>query len=235
MVLAGVGVSMPRETGRVRPCAAGDAPWPPRATGSATATRCSSWRSRACARRVVASSSELWECAQSGLAIFYDEALAVCLLIFDDVPGHLGKTVLCKFVACKNGFTIYMLLVGRDYAVLGFEADPRHATKRFGVQQESNARLSACEARVLLEGDEYITWMSACPACGTQGEGEADLLSRFAKQVQWALHLVFIVNLATNGSCNRSIFHPAALDFTTPLQRPRRREVRGGHGVAASC
>jgi len=95
---------------------------------------------------------------QDKLKIFYEEELAVHLVIFDEVLDHIvrmdrvlrqplghlllvgasgaGKTVLSKFVSWMNGLTVYTLKVGRNYDVYAFEVDLRAVMKRSGVKQE---------------------------------------------------------------------------------------------------
>ncbi|CAK0878751.1 unnamed protein product [Prorocentrum cordatum] len=89
---------------------------------------------------------------------FYEEELAVHLVIFDEVLDHIvrmdrvlrqplghlllvgasgaGKTVLSKFVSWMNGLTVFCLKVGRNYDVYAFEVDLRHVMKRSGVKGE---------------------------------------------------------------------------------------------------
>jgi len=101
---------------------------------------------------------ELREFVSSKLSIFYEEELAVKLVIFDEVLDHIvrmdrvlrqplghlllvgasgaGKTVLSKFVSWMNGLSVYQLKVGRNYDVLAFEQDLRVVMKRSGVKGE---------------------------------------------------------------------------------------------------
>lgn len=101
---------------------------------------------------------DLREFVQGKLRIFYEEELAVQLVIFDAVLDHIvrmdrvlrqplghlllvgasgaGKTVLSKFVSWMNGLSVYQLKVGRNYDVIQFEADLRVVMKRSGVKAE---------------------------------------------------------------------------------------------------
>jgi len=100
----------------------------------------------------------LREFVHQRMQVFYEEELAVHLVIFDEVLDHIvrmdrvlrqplghlllvgasgaGKTVLSKFVSWMNGLSVYMLKVGRNYDVFAFEVDLRMVMKRSGVKKE---------------------------------------------------------------------------------------------------
>lgn len=101
---------------------------------------------------------ELRAFVEAKLKIFYEEVLAVKLVIFDEVLDHIvrmdrvlrqplghlllvgasgaGKTVLSKFVSWMNGLSIYALKIGKGYDVVSFENDLRMVMKRSGCKKE---------------------------------------------------------------------------------------------------
>ncbi|CEM16453.1 unnamed protein product [Vitrella brassicaformis CCMP3155] len=152
--------------------------------------------------------------------------------------GHLllvgasgaGKTVLSKFVSWMNGLSVFQIKAGRNYDTTAFEADLRHVMKRAGIKEEKitfifdesnalgpaflermNALLAAGEVPGLFEGDEYSQLMSECKAAmaGDIGVDEGELFSRFTKQVQRNLHIVFTMNPANPDFANRQATSPA--------------------------
>lgn len=116
---------------------------------------------------------ELREFVAARLKVFYEEALDVPLVIFDEVLDHVlridnvlrhpighmllvgesgvGKTVLTKFVAWMNGLQVFQIKANNKYTIDQFDEDLRTLFRRVGVEgekicfifDESNALSSA--------------------------------------------------------------------------------------------
>eukprot|EP00923_Selenidium_pygospionis_P010873 GHVN01019032.1.p1 GENE.GHVN01019032.1~~GHVN01019032.1.p1 ORF type:complete len:2863 (-),score=448.94 GHVN01019032.1:301-8082(-) len=152
--------------------------------------------------------------------------------------GHLllvgasgaGKTILSRFVSWLNGLSVFVIKAGRNYDTTAFEADLRVVMKRSGIKGEKitfifdesnalgpaflermNALLASGEVPGLFEADEYIALMAECRgAYGSNvGSEDADLFSKFTKQVQRNLHIVFTMNPANPDFSNRGATSPA--------------------------
>ncbi|KAL8271990.1 hypothetical protein Esti_004114 [Eimeria stiedai] len=143
-----------------------------------------------------------------------------------------GKTILTKFVAWMNGLSIFQIKAGRNYSTASFEQDLRVVMKRAALKEEKiafvidesnalgpaflermNALLASGEVPGLFEGDEYTALINECKvAYGSDylGSGESsELFSRFTKQVQRNLHVVFTMNPANPDFHNRQATSPA--------------------------
>lgn len=116
---------------------------------------------------------ELREFVAARLRVFYEEALDVPLVIFDEVLDHVlridnvlrhpighmllvgesgvGKTVLTKFVAWMNGLSVFQIKANNKYTIDQFDEDLRTLFRRVGIDgekicfifDESNALSSA--------------------------------------------------------------------------------------------
>ncbi|KAL8455832.1 hypothetical protein Emag_000406 [Eimeria magna] len=143
-----------------------------------------------------------------------------------------GKTILTKFVAWMNGLSIFQIKAGRNYSTASFEQDLRVVMKRAALKEEKiafvidesnalgpaflermNALLASGEVPGLFEGDEYTALINECKAAyGSDylGSGESsELFSRFTKQVQRNLHIIFTMNPANPDFHNRQATSPA--------------------------
>eukprot|EP01071_Lankesteria_metandrocarpae_P000415 Lankesteria_metandrocarpae@DN10561_c0_g1_i1.p1 len=74
-----------------------------------------------------------------------------------------------------------------------------------------NALLASGEVPGIFEGDEHTTLISECRSSfgGSPGTDDTDLFSRFTKQVQRNLHIVFTMNPANPDFSNRQATSPA--------------------------
>ncbi|KAL8439825.1 hypothetical protein Efla_004351 [Eimeria flavescens] len=143
-----------------------------------------------------------------------------------------GKTILTKFVSWMNGLSIFQIKAGRNYSTASFEQDLRVVMKRAALKDEKiafvidesnawgpaflermNALLASGEVPGLFEGDEYTALINECKAAyGSDylGSGESsELFSRFTKQVQRNLHIIFTMNPANPDFYNRQATSPA--------------------------
>eukprot|EP00927_Polykrikos_kofoidii_P026243 TRINITY_DN23401_c0_g4_i1.p1 TRINITY_DN23401_c0_g4~~TRINITY_DN23401_c0_g4_i1.p1 ORF type:complete len:2209 (-),score=513.79 TRINITY_DN23401_c0_g4_i1:103-6207(-) len=144
---------------------------------------------------------ELREFVLAKLAVFYEEELAVKLVIFDEVLDHIvrmdrvlrqplghlllvgasgaGKTVLSKFVSWMNGLKVYALKIGKGYDVVAFENDLRLVMKRAGCKKEKITFIFD-ESNAL--GPAFLERMNALLASGEvpglfEGDEYANLMS----------------------------------------------------------
>eukprot|EP00928_Gymnodinium_smaydae_P025254 TRINITY_DN20180_c0_g1_i4.p1 TRINITY_DN20180_c0_g1~~TRINITY_DN20180_c0_g1_i4.p1 ORF type:complete len:4280 (-),score=1133.62 TRINITY_DN20180_c0_g1_i4:296-13135(-) len=144
---------------------------------------------------------ELREFVHAKLKIFYEEVLAVKLVIFDEVLDHIvrmdrvlrqplghlllvgasgaGKTVLSKFVSWMNGLDCFALKIGKGYDVTAFEIDLRAVMKRAGVKKEKITFIFD-ESNAL--GPAFLERMNALLASGEvpglfEGDEYANLMS----------------------------------------------------------
>eukprot|EP00397_Hematodinium_sp_SG-2012_P000022 GEMP01000022.1.p1 GENE.GEMP01000022.1~~GEMP01000022.1.p1 ORF type:complete len:4594 (-),score=1270.22 GEMP01000022.1:1053-14834(-) len=144
-----------------------------------------------------------------------------------------GKTVLSRFVSWMNDISVYQIKAGRNYDVTAFENDLRTVMKRAGVKGERisfifdesnvlgpaflermNALLASGEVPGLFEGDEYANLINEIKQVAQSQRSQAlledaDYFSRFTKQVQRNLHIVFTMNPANPDFYNRSASSPA--------------------------
>lgn len=119
------------------------------------------------------------------LRLFYEEEIAVKLVLFDQCLHHIlridrvlrqplghlllvgvsgaGKTILSKFVAWMNGLSVFQIKAGRNYDVLSFENDLRGVMKRAGIKEEKIVFIFD-ESNVL--GPGFLERMNALLAAG---------------------------------------------------------------------
>jgi len=188
------------------------------------------------------------------LKVFYEEELDVPLVVFDDVLDHVlridrvlkqpmghmllvgdsgaGKTVLSKFVAWMNGFSIFTIKAHSKYGIEDFNEDLRTVMKRGGVEGERiafifdesnalssgfleamNALLASGEVPGLFEGDDLIGLMGLCRDAamkdGVVVDGDEELWARFTKAVQRNVHVIMTMNPSGEDFANRSTTSPA--------------------------
>jgi dynein heavy chain 1 len=188
------------------------------------------------------------------LRVFYEEELNVPLVVFDQVLDHVlridrvlrqplghvlligasgsGKTVLSRFVAWHNGYSVFQIKAHRGYGQTDFEADLRKVMKRSGCKGETvcfifdesnilssgflelmNALLASGEVPGLFDGEEWPVLMQQCKEAaqrdGVMVDSEDQLYKRFIQQVQANLHIVFTMNPASSDYSNRTATSPA--------------------------
>ncbi|KNC52645.1 cytoplasmic dynein [Thecamonas trahens ATCC 50062] len=185
---------------------------------------------------------------------FYEEELDVPLVLFDEVldhilridrvfhqkQGHLlqigqsgaGKTVLSRFVAWKNGLSVFQIRGSNKYSGEDFDNDLRTVLRRSGAEGEKicfifdesnikdtgflermNTLLANGEIPGLFEGDDWTSLMNQCKT-SSQTEGkmlssEDELYEWFTNQIIRNLHVVFTMNPAGGGFENRTSTSPA--------------------------
>lgn len=101
---------------------------------------------------------ELRDHVKAKLKVFYEEELDVQLVLFNEVLEHIlridrifrqpqghalligvsggGKTVLSRFVAWKNGLSVFSIKVNNKYTAVDFDHDLRTILKRAGCKGE---------------------------------------------------------------------------------------------------
>ena len=197
---------------------------------------------------------ELREYVKARLKVFYEEELDVPLVLFNEVLFHIlridrvfkqpqghalligvsggGKTVLSRFVAWMNGFSIFTIKVNNRYNAEDFDEDMRTVMKRAGCKQEKicfifdesnalessflermNTLLASGEVPGLFEGDEFTSLMhqikEAVSRAGLIMDSEDELYRWFTQQVRLNLHVVFTMNPASPDFHNRAATSPA--------------------------
>ncbi|PHJ17985.1 dynein heavy chain [Cystoisospora suis] len=144
-----------------------------------------------------------------------------------------GKTILTRFVSWIDGLSIFQIKAGRNYNTATFEQDLRVVMKRAGIKEEKiafildesnalgpaflermNALLASGEVPGLFEGDEYTALINECKAAYGAGEylasnESSEIFSRFTRQVQRNLHIIFTMNPANPDFYNRQATSPA--------------------------
>ena len=197
---------------------------------------------------------ELRRHVEARLKVFQEEELDVQLVVFDEVLDHIlridrvfrqpqghalligvsggGKTVLSRFVAWMNGFSIFTIKVNNRYTAKDFDDDLRHVMRRAGCGGEKicfifdesnvlesgflermNTLLASGEVPGLFEGDSYQSLMHACREA-VQREGqmldtEEEMYRWFTLQVRRNLHVVFTMNPSSPDFHNRAATSPA--------------------------
>ena len=198
--------------------------------------------------------SALREFVKARLKVFYEEELNVALVVFNQVLDHVlridrvlrqplghvlligasgaGKTVMSRFVAWHNGYSVFQIKAHRGYGQLDFEADLRKVMKRAGCKGETicfifdesnvlssgflelmNALLASGEVPGLFDGEEWPALMQLCKEAAHRDaallDTEDELYKRFIQQVQVNLHVVFTMNPASSDYTNRTATSPA--------------------------
>ena len=188
------------------------------------------------------------------LKVFYEEELNVALVVFNQVLDHVlridrvlrqplghvlligasgaGKTVLSRFVAWHNGYSVFQIKAHRGYGQMEFENDLRKVMKRSGCKGETvcfifdesnvlssgflelmNALLASGEVPGLFDGEEWPALMQQCKEAaqrdGFMLDTEDELYKRFIQQVQANLHIVFTMNPASSDYSKRTATSPA--------------------------
>eukprot|EP01105_Mastigella_eilhardi_P022506 TRINITY_DN553_c0_g1_i1.p1 TRINITY_DN553_c0_g1~~TRINITY_DN553_c0_g1_i1.p1 ORF type:complete len:4613 (+),score=1400.71 TRINITY_DN553_c0_g1_i1:1522-13839(+) len=197
---------------------------------------------------------DLRDYVKAKLKVFYEEELDVHLVLFNEVLEHIlridrvfrqpqghalligvsggGKTVLSRFVAWKNGLSVFSIKVNNKYSAADFDQDLRTVMKRSGCKGEQicfifdesnvldssflermNTLLAAGEVPGLFEGEEWVSLMHQVKE-GAQRKGrmldtEEELYKWFVQQVRVNLHVVFTMNPASPDFHNRAATSPA--------------------------
>lgn len=157
------------------------------------------------------------------------QPLGHCLLVG---ASGAGKTILSKFVSWMNGMSVFQIKVHSKYTAKDFDKDLRTVLTRAGAKGEKicfifdesnvlntaflermNALLASGEVPGLFEGAEFKTLMTECRDAakrdGVSIESEEELYTRFNRQVQRNLHVVFTMNPLNDDFDNRSATSPA--------------------------
>jgi dynein heavy chain 1 len=137
------------------------------------------------------------------LKTFYEEALDVPLVVFDDVLEHVlridnvlrhpmghmllvgesgvGKTVLSRFVAWMNGLSVFQIKANNRYTTLDFDEDLKNLFRRVCIDGEKICFIFD-ESNVL--SSAFLERMNALLASGEvpglfEGDERTQLLSQF--------------------------------------------------------
>ncbi|KAH3764595.1 cytoplasmic dynein heavy chain [Pelomyxa schiedti] len=198
--------------------------------------------------------NDLREFVKAKLKVFYEEELEVQLVLFAEVLEHIlridrilhmpqghalligvsggGKTVLSKFVAWKNGMSLFSIKVNNKYKAEDFDNDLRLVLKRAGCKGEEicfvfdesnilessflermNTLLASGEVPGLFEGEEWQGLIhqikEASSRKGKILDTEDDLYKWFIQQVRLNLHVIFTMNPASPEFHNRAATSPA--------------------------
>lgn len=197
---------------------------------------------------------ELRKHIQSQLAVFKEEELDVDLVLFDDVMDHIlrldrvfkqrqghvlaigisggGKSLISRFVAWKNGLSVFTIKVNKHYTPNDFEEDLQTLLKRVGCDGEKvcfifdesnilessflermNTLLSSGEVPGLFEGNAYSTLIHSvrqqAQYRGKCLQTDEEVYTWFTKQIRKNLHVVFTMNPASPDFHNRTATSPA--------------------------
>jgi dynein heavy chain 1 len=148
-------------------------------------------------------SAELKEFVSARLKTFYEEALDVPLVVFDDVLEHVlridnvlrhpmghmllvgesgvGKTVLSRFVAWMNGLSVFQIKANNRYTTVDFDEDLKTLFKRVCIDGEKICFIFD-ESNVL--SSAFLERMNALLASGEvpglfEGDERTQLLAQF--------------------------------------------------------
>eukprot|EP01053_Blabericola_migrator_P008291 Blabericola_migrator_1__8290@NODE_42_length_17171_cov_64_374065_g38_i0_p1_GENE_NODE_42_length_17171_cov_64_374065_g38_i0NODE_42_length_17171_cov_64_374065_g38_i0_p1_ORF_typecomplete_len4774_score977_70AAA_6/PF12774_7/1_1e148AAA_6/PF12774_7/8_3e02AAA_6/PF12774_7/17DHC_N2/PF08393_13/2_5e03DHC_N2/PF08393_13/7_2e118AAA_8/PF12780_7/1_4e03AAA_8/PF12780_7/1_4e03AAA_8/PF12780_7/27AAA_8/PF12780_7/8_4e92DHC_N1/PF08385_12/1_5e89DHC_N1/PF08385_12/65DHC_N1/PF08385_12/1_8e03DHC_N1/PF08385_12/2_2e02DHC_N1/PF08 len=122
---------------------------------------------------------------QTKMQVFYEEEVAVRLVLFNECLQHIlridrvlrqplghlllvgvsgsGKTILSKLVSWLNGLSVFQIKAGRNYDTIAFENDLRAVMKRAGTKEEKICFIFD-ESNVL--GPAFLERMNALLAAG---------------------------------------------------------------------
>merc|ERR1712194_96276 len=152
-----------------------------------------------------------------------------------------GKTVLSKFVSWRAGLTPFTIKCAKGYDVIAFENDLRTVMKRSGCRCEKitfifdesnalgpaflermNALLACGEVPGLFEGDELTQLMNECrqnmKSSNVSMMEDSEIFSKFTKNVQQNLHIIFTMNPANpdfkgRGATSPALFNRCIVDW----------------------